>query len=79
MTSVTPTSNAVPLAMSEVNVLLAQLSVTAGSVQVTTAEQLSASLVALMPVIWVMTGPSLSVTVTVKELVATLLDASVDV
>ena len=65
--------------MSGVNVLLAQLSVTAGSVQVTTAEQLSASLVALMPVIWAMTGPSLSVTVTVKELVATLLDASVDV
>jgi len=79
VTVVTPTLKVEPLAMSGVNVPVAQLSLTAGSVQVTTAEQLVASLFWLMSVFWAMSGASSSVTVTVKEEVVTLLAASVDV
>ena len=61
--------------MSEAKVLLPQLSVTAGSAQVTTAPQASRSLVWEMPAICAMDGASSSVTVTSKE-VCTLLPAA---
>ena len=72
--------NVEPEAMSELKLAMAQLSAAAGSLQLTAAEQLPASLV------WVrspgrplIVGASLSVTVTVKVEVVVLPAASVAV
>ena len=64
---VVPTAKVLPEAMSEVKVDTAQLSEAVGSVQLTAAEQLPASLVCVMSAgMPLMLGASSSVTVTLK-------------
>ena len=75
-----PTGKVSPLLWSEVNVSTEQLSAAVGAGQVTTALQLPASLSCVMaPGVPVITGLSLSFTVTVKEVVSELPAASVAV
>ena len=80
LTVVEPTGKVSPLLCEEVNVAMAQLSAPVGSVQLTTAEQLPASLVCVMLAgVPLRDGASSSVTVTVKLAVVVLPAPSVAV
>ena len=76
---VVPRLKVEPEAMSGVRVEIAQLSVAAGSLKVTTASHVPASVDTVMSEMAGITGSSVSVTVTLKLMVAVLLAVSVEV
>ena len=79
VTTVVPNPNVVPEAMSEFRVDMPQLSVAAGSLNVTTASQVPGSVETVMSEMAGMKGFSVSFTVTSKLLLTELPDGSVAV
>ena len=76
---VVPRLKVEPEAMSDVRVEIAQLSVAAGSLKVTTASHVPGSVDTVMSDMAGITGSSVSVTTTLKLMVAVLFAASMEV